>query len=228
MIALGCGHQDYARLQRALLQHDLPPGPSTDLPSDYQVGPGDVLAIRFNLRPEWNGEYLVWPHGCIVLPEAGALPVHGHTTDEIAELIREQSADEVGLVFVEVRRFENQQVYLFGEIQGGSRAIPYHGPETLAQLLQRAGGLTPDADPTSIRVHRLYGSNGEEEIIRVNLLAVLYAQDRQQNIYIRPYDRIVVSRNSWACLRACLPRAWKNLLSAGLTFQNGNGLYSSP
>lgn len=228
LVGLGCANSEHLRLRTALLHADISPSSSADHPTDYQIGPGDVLAIRFGNKPDWNGAYAVLPHGCILLPQVGALPVSGHTADEVAELIRDRLGESAGLVFVELEHYQSQPIYLVGEIPGGSRAIAYQGPETIVQVLRRVGGLTPDADPTVIRVHRPLADNGQEEVLQVNLLAVLLEKDRQQNIYIRPYDRIVVPRNSWACLRDCLPRSWSHFLGWWSGNQKGRDVTSKP
>ncbi|MCS7161649.1 MAG: polysaccharide biosynthesis/export family protein [Gemmatales bacterium] len=197
----------------ALSRGEVPVSPLGEYPADYRVGPGDVLALRFSQCHDWNGTFRVLPHGCIVLPKLGAFPVSGHTPDEIAELLREAYGEAVGLVFVQVHHYDSQHVYLLGEVRGGPRAVPYQGPETIVQLIQRVGGLTPDADPSAIRVHRPFGRQGEEEILQVNLVALILEKDRRQNIYIHPYDRIIVPRNAWARLCDCLPKSWSQFLN---------------
>ncbi|MCS7166249.1 MAG: polysaccharide biosynthesis/export family protein [Gemmatales bacterium] len=213
LLAVGCATSDYTRVHTALSRgEDIGP-PFGEHPTDYRVGPGDVLALRFRQCPDWNGTYRVLPHGCIVLPKLGAFPVSGRTPDEIATLLREAYGDAVGSVLVQVHQYDSQHVYLLGEVQGGPRAVPYQGPETIVQLIQRIGGLTPDADPSAIRVHRPFGRQGEEEILHVNLVTLILEKDRRQNIYIQPYDRVVVPRHAWARLRDCLPKSWAQFLN---------------
>jgi len=209
----GCGLADIERVQRELYAAQYLPGPQHDLPADYQLGAGDVVEIRFSDKPQWNGRYRLLPHGCVVLPEIGAVQLAGLTADQAAERIRDTVGEQAGLVFVAIVAFESQAVYVLGEVAGGNRALPYQGPETVAELLRRAGGLTLDADPTDIRIHRSFGRQGEEEVLHVNLLAVLWEKDWRQNVYIQPFDRVVVPRNPWACLRDCLPGFWRRVLS---------------
>jgi polysaccharide export outer membrane protein len=225
---MGCAPSEYARVHTALLYQEAPPSFRADCPLDYRIGPGDVLALRCSDQPRYNGCYTVLPNGCIVLPDIGAVAVAGLTTEQVAEKLRDLLGESAGLVFAEVVDYEHQRIYLIGEVHGGSRAISYQGPETITQLLRRAGGLTPDADPTAIRIHRLYGFQGAEEIVAVDLVALFLENDQRQNVYVQPYDRIVVPRNRWASLRACLPTAWAQWFAWWSASYQGSGVNSSP
>jgi protein involved in polysaccharide export with SLBB domain len=220
----GCALSEAQRVRSELLTARSIGSASEDPPGEYQLGCGDVVLVRFAQQPAWNGAYRILPHGCAVLPEIGAVQLAGLTTGQAAEHLHTLAGPKAGPVSVEVLTFDSQVVYVVGEVQGGSRALPYKGPETVVELLQRAGGLTENADPTSIRIYRRFPRSNEEEMLQVNLHTILLQKDWRHNYYIQPFDRVVVPRNQWARFCDCLPGFWRRLVMR----QKGNGANSIP
>jgi protein involved in polysaccharide export with SLBB domain len=107
---------------------------------------------------------------------------------------------------VRVVEFQSQQIYLFGEVIDLPRAVPYQGPETVLDLLQRVGGITPGAAPGDVQVVRTHISEGRPpEVFHVNLRAIVANQDQRTNVRLQPYDRVHVGQTRKACLEKCVP-----------------------
>ena len=88
--------------------------------------------------------------------------------------------------------------------------MPYIGPETVVDLLQRVGGLSPDAAPAEVQVVRGNVAEGETpEIFHVDLQAIVVKQDQASNVRLQPSDQIYVGqsrRSSFARAPPLAPR----------------------
>src|SRR5215472_11928438 len=60
-----------------------PPGPES--PSDYKIGPKDLLDVKVFEIPDLNGDRRVSDTGTISLPLLGDLNVAGMTTTQVAD-----------------------------------------------------------------------------------------------------------------------------------------------
>src|SRR5581483_11503135 len=101
-------------------------------------------------------------------------------------------------------------VYLIGEVQGQEQAVPYCGPETVLDVLQRVGGLSRDAAPREIKVVRPnIADGGTPEIYHVDLAAIVYKNDQRSNIVLQPFDQIYVGQSPNTGLKNALP--WRRL-----------------
>jgi protein involved in polysaccharide export with SLBB domain len=107
---------------------------------------------------------------------------------------------------VRVAGYNSRQIYLLGEVPGLPRSVPYRGPETVLDLLQRAGGVTPGAALDDIRVVRSHVADGRPpEVFQVDLHAILVKHDQQTNITLEPFDQVHVGERRSAQLRCCIP-----------------------
>jgi protein involved in polysaccharide export with SLBB domain len=109
-------------------------------------------------------------------------------------------------VHVRVAEYNSQQVYLFGEVIGLHRAVPYRGPETVLDLLQRAGGLTPEAAAGDVHVIRAHVIDGRRpEVFHIDLRAITLKKDESSNVRLQPFDQVYVGQTRQAVLDRCLP-----------------------
>src|SRR5262249_14387724 len=120
----------------------------------YTVGCPDVLEVRVSNRPDLSGRQTVGPDGRIELAALGRQRGEGHTPPEIAQLLAAALGVPSRQVQVRVADYQSQEVYLFGQVSGLQRTVPYQGQETVLDLLQRIGGITPGAAPDDVYVIR--------------------------------------------------------------------------
>jgi hypothetical protein len=147
-------------------------------------------------RPDWDGRRRVGPDGFIGLVDAGPLRVDGLRPPEIAAVVAERAGVPAERVHVRVAAFNSQQVYVFGEVAGSQRAVPYRGPETVLDLLQRAGGLSPAAAPTDVQVVRAHVADGKTpEVFHVDLAAIVLKHDQHSNVRLLPFDQVYVGQS---------------------------------
>jgi protein involved in polysaccharide export with SLBB domain len=195
-----------SQLEQALLADRHPAAHGADLAARYAVHCPDVLSVRVAGRPEWSGLRRIGPDGRIALDDAVSLRVDGLAAPEIAHSLAELAGLAPGPIDVRVAEFNSRQLFLFGEVAGQERAVPFRGPETVLDLLQRVGGITPGAAPGDIQVLRPHVADGKPpEIFHVDLTAIVLKHDQQTNVLLEPFDQIYVGQTRRSSFTCCLP-----------------------
>ncbi len=145
------------------------------VPAEYKVGPGDILNIVVWNHPELaltmagstvsanatnvsdvgNG-YNVSPDGLIQFPFVGAIKVAGLNEYEVRSLLTQRMAAFVTdpQLTVRIQSYRNGRVYVDGEVRSPGLLTMNDIPMTLPEAINRAGGLTPDADRSSVILTR--------------------------------------------------------------------------
>jgi protein involved in polysaccharide export with SLBB domain len=196
-------------------KHDGPPAPPDKLivPSEvYTLACPDVIEVIFTDRPDLGQIVRVNPDGCVRLVHVGPVPVEGLTVADAAAQIAERVELPPHKVLVQVVEYGSRQVFLFGQVHGGTRIVDYHGPETVVDLLRRTGGLSPDAAPEEIYVVRaLLGEGIPAEVLTVDLDAILRKNDQRTNIRVQPLDEIYVGEKPRSRIERAVPTFLKPL-----------------
>lgn len=200
----GCGLGRPA-VDQTLLARKLPATPPALL-AGYVVRFPDVLNLFVPGRPDWSGRRPLRPDGRIEVAAGVEVRVEGRTTPAIAALVAARAGvgpDRVGVVVAE---YNSQQLFLYGQVGGGARAVPYQGPETVLEMFQRAGGLTPGAAPHDIQVVRGHVADGRPtETFDIDLEAILYKNDQGTNVRLQPFDQVYVGQSRRSSLVRSLP-----------------------
>src|SRR5262249_19361499 len=147
-------------IERALMADRNPASHRTDLTTHYTLRCPDVLTVQVDGRPESSGERTVAPDGRIHLDDTTALRVDGMSIAEASRSIADRLGVEANHLQVSVAQYRSQSIYLFGEVNGLQQAVPYQGPETVLDLLQRVGGITSGAAPHDVQVVRSHIADG--------------------------------------------------------------------
>ena len=201
-LSAGCAG-DGPRLEQALMA-DRNPG---DRDGRYIVHCPDRLEldVRGTAVPAAeNGE--VGADGRVGLPDGGRLHVDGLTAAEIARAAAERLGLPADEVRVRVVGYQSQQIYLFGEIAGRERCVPYEGPESVAALLRRVGGVAPGAAVADVQVVRSHvADGGAPELFHVDLAAILLHDDQRTNVRLQPFDEVYVGELRRSSLKRCVP-----------------------
>lgn len=135
--------------------------------SDYKVGPLDVLIVTVWEHPELTqplGQYrndlasgqLVDSDGTLYFPFVGRLQVAGKTAVEIQKLMTESLAKILRdpQLDIKVSAYRSQRIYLSGEVRNPGVQPIDDVPMTLPEALNRAGGILPTGDASSVRLTR--------------------------------------------------------------------------
>ena len=221
--ALTCGCQTVRTPEAKIAKSNLPREFTKVSMPDYVVEPPDLLIVEvleaLPGRPI-SGERLVRPDGKISLGFYGEVYVAGLTTDEIKEKIvihlRKSLPDEVlGLVeldpktdktkeflprdsnrvFVDVTAYNSKYYYVQGDVAAPGK-MPITGNEVVLDAINYAGGLMATAAPANIRLVRPAPPGACcEQILPVNLAAIISGGDPTTNYQLMPGDRLVVYRD---------------------------------
>ena len=141
-----------------LLLAQAPAAAAQTLPP-YRVGPGDVLEVAVDGRPDLSRLPTVQTTGSVWLPRAGEVEVRGLSTGEIAARVTPLLAGEdlaSPHVAVRVREYQSQFVWVRGAVQHPGRK-PLRGGTRLLDALLDAGGFQEGASG-EVAVERTAGT----------------------------------------------------------------------
>lgn len=204
-LAAGCA-TDRPQLERDLLTDRNPAAHGEDADRQYRVRCPDVVEFEVAGSRDWSGPRRVGADGRIALVGGKRLRVDGLTPPKIAAAVAGFAHVGPEAVRVRVLEFNSQQIYLFGEVSGLQRALPYRGPETILDLLQRAGCITPGAALANVQVVRAHVADGTTpEVFHIDLEAIVRKKDQHTNIRLEPFDQIYVGQSRRSGLCPCVP-----------------------
>jgi protein involved in polysaccharide export with SLBB domain len=183
------------------------PGRSGEAAAGYRVACPDVLALSIDGRVDWQGrQVMIGVDGRVDLGNLGRLRVEGQTPGEIARQLAERLEVAPSAVQVRVAEYRSQKVYIFGQVKGHERALPFRGEETVLGLLQRAGGITPAAAPDDIYVIRARVAEGKQpEVFPVNLRDIVLHHDLKTNLTLEPFDQVYIGETRRSTIGKCIP-----------------------
>jgi protein involved in polysaccharide export with SLBB domain len=134
------------------------PAPAIEAPLPYRVGPGDVLEVVVEGRPDLSRLPTVQTTGTVWLPRAGLVEVRGLTTGEIASRVAPLlSAGDLASprVTVRVKEYQSQFVWVRGAVRQPGRK-PLRSGTRLVDALLDAGGFR-DGASGEVTVERARG-----------------------------------------------------------------------
>ena len=168
--------------------------------SDYVLGPGDRLSLKFFNVPEYDGERTVTIDGTLILPLIGKLPVTGLTLAEATQAIGNAYASYLRTpgITLDLVAPRPIQIGIAGEVnKPGSYEVPLVNREdssaavqwpTVVEAVQLAGGITNQADIREVEIRRF--QSGGVQTIRLNLWEILQTGSVQSDITLRNGDAI--------------------------------------
>jgi len=171
----------------------------------YRLACPDLLRVEVRGRPELSGERAVEADGRVDLGPLGRHRVEGLTATAAAQQIAEEAEIDRDRLALNVLDHRSRRLYLTcGDTQ---RSVDYRGPETVVDLLRRAGGLAPGASA----LHEVYvvrphvARDRPPEVFPVDLAAVLLDNDGRSNVRLEPGDQVYVGASRRASFHALLP-----------------------
>lgn len=181
------------------------PEPSiSEIYSDlYTLGPGDGLALTF-LDPELKtleGPITILPDGTAVLPLIGSVQLSdltlGQATRWLTSLYQKQVVRPQLLLSLRIAR--PTKVTVIGEVlKPGLIELTGRSEHVIiarvVNAIQRAGGITPNADIRRVLLRRVVGQNGAQKQTFINLAEVFLLGNQFQNPVLFDGDTIIVGR----------------------------------
>jgi polysaccharide export outer membrane protein len=164
---------------------------SVNQPSEYKIGPQDVVQIDVWKEPEITRTIPVRPDGKISLPLVNDVQAAGLTAMQLAAVIREGLTKYLTnpQVTVTVTMINSRRVYITGEVSR-TGALPLLPNMTVLQALSSAGGFTPFAKMKDIYILRI--ENGRQTKYPFHYKDVVKGKRQEENILLQPNDVIVV------------------------------------
>ncbi len=171
--------------------NDVTPISHNDVSPAYLIGAGDVLQISVWKEEGLLQEVLVRPDGGIAFPLVGELQAGGKTTEalqqEIVEKIKRFIPDAV--VTVSVLQIYNNTIYVLGKVARPGQYVAKHYMD-VTQALAMAGGLTPYAATSSIKILRRSGVT--QTVFKFNYGDIEDGENLEQNIVLKNGDVVIV------------------------------------
>jgi polysaccharide export outer membrane protein len=160
-------------------------------PPDYVIGVGDVLAISYYKEKDMTADYVVRPDGKITLPLLNDLDASGMTTDQLREKLTQASTKYFvdPNITVGVRVINSRKVFILGGVNKPG-AIDLVVPLDVMSLIAVAGGLKEYVDGKDIVILRT--ERGRQTAIKFNYKEVQRGRNIEQNISLKPGDRVIV------------------------------------
>jgi polysaccharide export outer membrane protein len=169
---------------------DLSAKAATDDPN-YVIGPEDELIISVWREPDISRSVPVRPDGKISLALLNDVQATGRTPMQLGSDITEKLKSFISepQVTVIVAKINSQRIFVVGEVPrtGSYTLLPNM---TAVDAISSAGGFTPFAKRTKIYILRK--ENGKMTSIPFNYKEVVKNRRSDQDVVLKPGDRIVV------------------------------------
>lgn len=146
--------------------------------------PGDVIRVAIWREEDLSGEFQVDQDGSVILPLLGRRQVVGISPDRLREQLTEEYADYLVNTAVNVTLL--RRVVVLGEVRMPGQ-YTVDATQSVADLIARAQGLSPDGNADDIRLLR------QGESFRTNLSGTQSIAEAG----IRSGDQIVVGKRPW-------------------------------
>lgn len=177
----------------------------------YLIGPGDILSLTLFDAPELSGEYSVLNDGTMQLPLIGIINVNNLSIKEASLIIQEKYQNQLlrPELHLAVKTPRPILVSLIGEIErpgiysltsseesilAGGPQISNNGLPTIVDAIQKAGGITQNANLSDVIViRRLPGLGNKSKTTSINLADLIFEGDHSQNLYL--FDGDVIRLN---------------------------------
>lgn len=127
--------------------------------------------------------------------EEGAEGISQAKLDKDGKPILIKDFKDCDRVFLDVTAYNSKNYYVLGDVAAPGR-LPVTGNETVLDAIEFAGGLLPTAAPQNIRLVRPAPPGACcEQVLPVNLSAIMSGGDSTTNYQLMPGDRVVVYRD---------------------------------
>lgn len=180
--------------------------------SEYLLGFGDVIEVKFFNTPEYNETIAVRPDGYISLQRLGDIYVAGKSTVELDEEITKGYSEVLQNpdITILVRQFGGQQCYVMGEVERPGLISMAKGM-TLMRAIAAAGGPKKTAKMSSVILIRSEDLK-KAEATRRDLSFGHLAEHMEADLAVNPYDVIYVPKTFVANVGAFMSQIYDIVL----------------
>jgi polysaccharide export outer membrane protein len=168
--------------------------PSSDVGSQYIIGPGDMIQIFVWRSPELTVSVPVRPDGKVSSPLVEDMVAVGKTPTQLARDIETRLAEYIRSpqvsIIVNTPLSAFSQVKVLGQVKA-PQALAYREGMTILDAVLAVGGLTDFASGNKTKILRK-DANGKETTIKVRVEDILRKGKLSENQMLKPGDVIVV------------------------------------
>lgn len=161
------------------------------LGDEYRIGPEDVLEISVWKEPDLQRQVLVRPDGGISFPLAGDIQAAGRSARELEALISQSIRKYIpeAVVTVSVTTVAGYRIFIIGKVQSPGQYVIGRYIDVL-QALTLAGGLTPYASESNVKIIRRQAGN--QTVIPFSYADAEDGEALEQNILLKSGDVVLV------------------------------------
>jgi polysaccharide export outer membrane protein len=165
-------------------------------PTEFLIGPEDVLVVTVWRNQELSKEVIVRPDGKISLPLLGDIPAAGLTAQALSKQVADGLVDFMSTptVSVQVKEINSYHIFAVGEVARPGKIVLKSFTSVL-QGISYAGGFTLYASRNNVHVLRNV-KNGQGEtkqvMIPVPYQDIVKGKNLEANIILKAGDVIVV------------------------------------
>jgi len=165
-------------------------------PTEFLIGPEDVLIVNVWRNQELSKEVIVRPDGKISLPLIGDVTAAGLTAQALSKHIADALAEFMSspTVSVQVKEINSYHIFVVGEV-GKPGKIVLKSFTSVLQGISYAGGFTTFASRNNVHVVRMV-KNGHGEMkqvmIPVPYTDIMQGKNLEANFILKAGDVIVV------------------------------------
>ena len=173
-------------------------------PTDYVIGPQDVLMITSFDQQDLSNKYPVDSDGTFTFPLVGRVKAGGLTLRELEAELKRLLKDgffKDPQLSVGVEQYRSQKVHIVGEVRNPG-TYPLAGDMSLIEAVARAGSTLPSASGEALVVRARAGQptsgpvlpKGDETDVTTVNLKELQSGGLSQNVALKDGDTIFVPR----------------------------------
>ncbi|MDF0643611.1 MAG: polysaccharide biosynthesis/export family protein [Nitrospira sp.] len=176
--------------------HDMQYRGSSVPPTEFLIGPEDVLVVTVWRNQDLSKEVIVRPDGKISLPLVGDITAAGLTAQDLSKQVADKLAEYMSTptVSVQVKEINSYHVFVVGEVAKPGKYV-LKSFASVIQGISYAGGFTTFASRNNVHVLRMV-KNGQGEtkqvMIPVPYQDILQGRNLEANIVLKAGDVIVV------------------------------------
>ncbi len=163
----------------------------------YRLGPGDELAVRVRLQPDYSIEKTkVSPDGRLFHPLTGDLAVGGLTVDQLTKRLAQDLAEYIRDPEVSVHLLEakSAKIGVLGEVARPG-VLVMGEPMTVLDAITQSGGFARTGKSSKVTLVR-QARTGRLQHLTVNIKRILAGQaDVEENLPLQPGDTVIVHGN---------------------------------
>ena len=182
--------------------------------NSYLIGPGDILELTLLDVPEFSGEYTVLNDGTIPLPLIGSIYLNNLSISQASNLIENKYRTQLlrpelhlivkvprPILVSVIGEIERPGIYSLTNneesILAGGPQIRNNGLPTLVDAIQKAGGITQNANLEKVIVsRRMSGLKKQYKRTEINLIDLIFEGDHEQNLFLFDGDIVQLTKSS--------------------------------